>query len=172
MTMTKYCTLFINYEKINWLQFNSITKEDFYQNISPRKLRLVEKEKKHCSIFWDDTFFAQVFFSALSSCRLKHHQSPACHVCQIIVWLIYSQTWANDHLRIATTCLQRPLFCGPVFLVYSIKVPLNNDHLSTTATIFGSRGWPLYTGLTVHKWRHNLKKKLCYLLFKTLSSFR
>jgi len=24
----------------------------------------------------------------------------------------YSQTWANDHLRIATTCLQRPLFWG------------------------------------------------------------
>jgi len=23
-----------------------------------------------------------------------------------------SQTWANDHLGITTTCLQRPLFCG------------------------------------------------------------
>jgi len=65
------------------------------------------------------------------------------------VWL-YSQTWAIDHLQTATTYLQRPLFCGPIFLVYSIKVPLNNDHLSTTAIIFGSQGWPLYTGLTVH----------------------
>ena len=25
----------------------------------------------------------------------------------------YSQTWANDHLRIATTCQQRPQFWGP-----------------------------------------------------------
>ncbi len=63
-----------------------------------------------------------------------------------------SQTWANDHLRKATTCLQRPLYCCLVFHVYSIKVPLNNDHLSITTTIFGSRGWPLYTCLTVFEW--------------------
>jgi len=30
----------------------------------------------------------------------------------------YSQTWANDHLRIATTCLQRPLFLGPNFNIH------------------------------------------------------
>ncbi len=29
------------------------------------------------------------------------------------------------------------------------KCPLNNDHLSTTATIFESRRWSLYTSLTV-----------------------
>ena len=28
-------------------------------------------------------------------------------------------------------------------------LPLNNDHLSTTASILGSQGLPLYTGLTV-----------------------
>jgi hypothetical protein len=61
----------------------------------------------------------------------------------------YCQTWTNDHLWITTTCLQRPLFLGPDFNVYSIDLPLNNDHLSTTATILGSRGWSLYTGLTV-----------------------
>ncbi len=27
----------------------------------------------------------------------------------------------------------------------------NNDYLSTTATIFGSQGWSLYTDLTVHE---------------------
>ncbi len=31
--------------------------------------------------------------------------------------------------------------------LYNIKLPLNNDHLSTTATIFRSRGWSLYTVL-------------------------
>jgi len=41
------------------------------------------------------------------------------------------------HLRIATTCLQRPLFCGSVFQVYSIQASVNNDHLSTVATILG-----------------------------------
>jgi hypothetical protein len=61
----------------------------------------------------------------------------------------YSQTWVNDHLRITTTCMQRPLFLGPNFNFHNIKLALNNDHLSTTATNFGSRGWSLYTGLTV-----------------------
>jgi hypothetical protein len=28
-------------------------------------------------------------------------------------------------------------------------LPLNNDHLSTATTNFGSQGWSLYTGLTV-----------------------
>ena len=63
---------------------------------------------------------------------------------------MYSQTWANDHLRITTTCLQRPLFLGLNINVYnSVKLPLNYDHLSTTVTILGSRGWSLHTGLTV-----------------------
>jgi len=63
--------------------------------------------------------------------------------------LLYSQTWVNDHLRIATTCLQRPQFWGPNFNFHNTKQPLNNDHLSTTATNFGSQGWSLYTSLTV-----------------------
>jgi len=33
----------------------------------------------------------------------------------------------------------------------TINVPLNNDRLSTTAPIFGSEGWSLYTVLTVQK---------------------
>ncbi len=62
----------------------------------------------------------------------------------------YSQTWVNDHLQITTTCLQWPLFCGPNFNFHNIKLLLNNDHLSTTATNFWSWGWSLNTGFTVH----------------------
>ncbi len=47
---------------------------------------------------------------------------------------LHSQTWANDHLWIATICLQRPIFCGPFWHFNYIN---------------GSRGWSLYTGLTV-----------------------
>ncbi len=66
------------------------------------------------------------------------------------IWFTkYSQTWVNDRLRITTTCLHRPLFWDPNFYFHNIKLHLNNDHLSTTATNFGSRGWSLYTGLTV-----------------------
>ena len=62
----------------------------------------------------------------------------------------YCQTWANDNLRITTTCcLQRPIFLGPFFNFYNTELLLNNDHLSTTATNLGYRGWSLYTGLTV-----------------------
>jgi len=34
---------------------------------------------------------------------------------------MYSQTWTNDHLQIATTCLLRPLFWGPVVYFYYIS---------------------------------------------------
>jgi len=57
-----------------------------------------------------------------------------------------SQTWAKDHLRIATTCLQQPRFWGPILSFYNMMLPPNNDYLSTTATNFGSQVWSLYTG--------------------------
>ena len=67
-----------------------------------------------------------------------------------LVKSVCSQTWANDDLRITTTCQQWPPFWGPVFTFYNIIVPLNkSDHLSTTATNLGSWGWSLYTGLFV-----------------------
>ncbi len=59
----------------------------------------------------------------------------------IEIWL-YSENWANAYLW------QRPR-PGRDFHIYSIKVPLNNDHLSTTSTILGSQWWPLHSGLTV-----------------------
>ena len=49
----------------------------------------------------------------------------------------------NDHLTTTTT------IWGSIFTFYNIKLPLNNDHLSITTTNLGSRGWSLYTGLTV-----------------------
>jgi hypothetical protein len=53
-----------------------------------------------------------------------------------------SKTWGNDHLPTATTILE--------FHLHNINLPLNNnDHLSSTATNLGSRGWSLYTSLTV-----------------------
>ncbi len=63
---------------------------------------------------------------------------------------MYSQTWANDHLRIATTCLSITTTILWLHLeLLLLKWPLNNEHLSKTATILGSRGWSLFTGLTV-----------------------
>jgi len=63
----------------------------------------------------------------------------------LLTWFeTYSQTWANDHLRIVTT-----LFGSPNFNSYNMKLPLNNDHLSIMATKQGFRGWSLYPRLTV-----------------------
>jgi len=59
-------------------------------------------------------------------------------------------------LRITTTCLQRPEFWGPNFNFHNIKPPLNNGHLSTTATNFEFQGWSLYT--SVHESRLFLKE--------------
>ncbi len=54
----------------------------------------------------------------------------------------YSPTWVNSHLPTATY-LQMPGLG-----LYNINLPVNNDHLSSTATNLGSRWWS-YTGLTV-----------------------
>jgi len=49
-----------------------------------------------------------------------------------------SQTWAYGHLSLMT------IIYDPFFNFYIAMLPLNNDHLSTTATIFGFQGWSLY----------------------------
>ncbi len=79
--------------------------------------------------------------------------------------LIYSQTWVNDHLRMTNTCLQWPLFWGPDFNFHNIKLLLNNNNLSTTATNFGSRGWSLYTSLTVDNFHLLTCKVWLYLKY-------
>jgi len=81
----------------------------------------------------------------------------------------YSHTWANYHLWITTTCLQRPLFWYHNFNFHNVKLPLNNDHLLTMATNLGSRGWSLYTSLTVYNFEkitiwHTLKDRQRRLL--------
>ena len=82
---------------------------------------------------------------------LPWHRKIIDHYSKIAKKLIfvYTQTWVNDLLWAATTCLHRPLLCGPMFNFYNLQLPLNNDHLSTTATNVGSRGLLLNTGLTV-----------------------
>ncbi len=47
----------------------------------------------------------------------------------------------NEKKWIATTYLQRPVFLGPTFNDKSIKIPMNNVKLSTTATwdVFANR---------------------------------
>ena len=79
----------------------------------------------------------------------------------------YSQTWASNHLWITTTCLQQPQCWGLFFNLYSIKLPLNNDHLSTTATYLGFRlpSWLLYTGVTVYNFLR-LNSKVIFVLQK------
>jgi len=74
----------------------------------------------------------------------------------------YCQTWVNDNLWIATTCLQRPPTTRSQFNILLLKWPLHNNRLSTTVTILECQGWSLYTGLTVfgYDFRFNLILKL------------
>ena len=64
------------------------------------------------------------------------------------VILINCQTWVNNHLRIATICLQRLPLWSHISNFHNIKLPLNNDHLSTTAIHLGSRRWLWYKGFS------------------------
>ncbi len=75
---------------------------------------------------------------------------PAVILSKKVSFVIYSQTWVNDHFRIMTTCLQQPPFWGPSFNFYNIKLSVNSDHLSTTASNLGSRRWSLYTVLAIY----------------------
>ncbi len=54
---------------------------------------------------------------------------------------MYSQTCSNNHLSTRTSIIR------PRFLFYKTKQHLNNDLLSTTATIYRSRGWSLQAWL-------------------------
>ncbi len=84
-------------------------------------------------------------------------------ICALVI--VYRQTWANDHLRITTTGIQRPSFWSPNLNLYYINLPLNNNHLSTTASYLGPWGWSLYTSLTVSLFKCNPVVKLLYSKF-------
>ncbi len=45
---------------------------------------------------------------------------------------------------------------------------MNNDHLSTTASILESQGWPLYTGLTVYRSQHPTKNDLQQVILREI----
>ncbi len=53
--------------------------------------------------------------------------------------------------ELTTTYPQGPLFWRQIFHILSTKKSLNNEHLSTTATILASRRCLLYSGLIVSK---------------------
>ena len=45
--------------------------------------------------------------------------------------------------QLTTTFEWQPTFLCPIFIINNRKILLNNDHLSTTATILGSQLWSL-----------------------------
>jgi hypothetical protein len=62
-----------------------------------------------------------------------------------MVHVKFRSPWRNTvKPELTTICLQRPQYLIPNVGLYNINLPLNNDHLSTTATNLGSQGWSLY----------------------------
>ena len=129
--------------KSNWKFSFSVQKIVFFNPRNPEARKIIYWIISKCSKLYNFERLGSVR-SQLCSRAALYNPFATRHMTNGFVSK-YSQTWANDHLRITTTCVQRPLFWGPIFTFYSIKLPLNNDHLSTTATIFGSRGWSFYT---------------------------
>ncbi len=72
----------------------------------------------------------------------------------------------SNHLSTATTLKNHNSH------THSIKLPLNNDPLFRTATILGSRGWPLYSGLTVVQILENHYLTKCDWDLKKIYFFR
>ncbi len=72
-------------------------------------------------LFGSETFsFFELLFLDLPNFFLPFHFSK------------HSQTWANDHLQIAITCLKRPRFWDPIFKICQCtseqRPPVNNGH--------------------------------------------
>jgi len=119
----------------------------FFRRFCP-KLRLKQtdtdrtNQSSSLNMIWPS--YRGVFFGHLLSYIQQHQSWPYCS------FMIPSQTWANDHLQIATTCQQRPPFWGPKLDFYYI-----NDLWTTTICqqrplFWGrSQGLSLHTSLTV-----------------------
>ncbi len=79
------------------------------------KILLTKINKYHNTIdnIWS-TFFTFQYFKI----GVFENEEEICNVTLLRPHPL-SQTWANDHLQKATTCLQRPLFCVPCLHISS-----------------------------------------------------
>ena len=79
----------------------------------------------------------------------------------------YSQTWVNDHLRIATTFLQWPPFWSPILIFNYI-----NDLWTTTTCLQRPLFWGLKRGCCTQVWLY-VKAKYVFKsqLFITVNLF-
>jgi len=77
-------------------------------------------------------------------------------VCSMWSLWNYSQTWANGHLWITARYLPtKATIWKAQIQFYNIHYLWTTNHLSTRTSILGFQGWPLYTGLTLHKFDYN-----------------
>ncbi len=127
---------------------------NFQTSLKKQFIELIYTPRGFYSLFFKNNFFlyrkrsSSMLFRFL--CQKKHDFAYLikCKFRNEPFFSKYSLTRANDHLRITTTCLQRPLYS--IHSKFSRhKLLLNNDYLSTTTTNLGSQGWSLYIGLTV-----------------------
>ncbi len=138
------------------------------------KIRVVNM--MHTSIyvfkFWTDNCTKWekfwTIFEMLNSVKIWHTQLQSCSICNNNAKSTKKKSICFENQesikmklnRLSTTVsiyvLLNILFKTSKFLILIISLKLfnlrtkkpMNDHLSTTATIFGSKGWSLYTGLT------------------------
>jgi len=132
------------------MQFTAFSRIRFYL-IFMHFRPFVTNLKAFCNIIILDKIFYNLFINSTSS-RVD------------LSTIIYGKQWIARLSRVLErTFLKRNVFCHffDWWFVYNDHhiglllhnnyyiTTLNNDHLSTTATILGSEGWSLKTGLTV-----------------------
>jgi len=117
-----------------WIFRTNIHFGSFYFVCVTRKKVAEMKFVQKTRTFYVDEIDAYRYKTMTIKMLVTVEKSPFARIWQ------YRQTWVNDHLQITTTCIQRQRFWGPNFNFCNITLPLNNDHLSTTATNFGPEG--------------------------------
>ncbi len=103
--ISDYIIIFwLNYWKQRFILKKKIKEQIFGSRLDNHNLSIPlkceGKGPSQCFI----SIFLSLWFNILSYC-----------------FLAYNQTWANGHLWIMTTCLQRPPFKRPIFKLYNIS---------------------------------------------------
>ncbi len=125
-----------------WQIFKLLSALKFFKLLCPRIMCLTQKHQIHAQFAWIIVFLL---------IKLNNLGLFEGDISKYLISIIFQAVKRDPSPGTGT----RPV--GWEFKRWH-KWPLNNDHLSTTATIFGSRGWSLYTELTVCSYHFEMAK--------------
>ena len=115
-----------------------------------KQVWVFKSSKKMCNLFL--SFFLYRFEKIITKEFLLTTLFGPSHICSFpyeAIIIRYSQTWVNDHHRIATTCIQRPPFRSPVLNFYCLT-----DLWTTTTYLQRPLFWGIEGGRCTLVWQY------------------